>query len=187
MKRALRAFLALLPLLTAVLPAEAQERTLVKGDIESGGFGAAVAKVTEIQGDVAAIAGLRGGWVIDHVFVLGAGFYGLASDVSTGSAGVRDIEFGYGGIELEYIGEWREVLHWTIYGLVGGGGIEHAGRTDGVFVFEPAFTLEANVTRFFHLGLGGGYRVVAGVTGPELSSTGMSGVFGALTLKFGSF
>lgn len=187
MKPAFFVPVVLLSLLFMASPSPSQERTLVKGDIESGGFGAAVAKLTEVQGDVAAIAGLRGGWVIDHVFVLGAGFYGLASDVAISDAGGRDVEFGYGGIELEYIGDWREVLHWSIYGLVGGGAIEYVDQTDGVFVFEPALNLEANVTSFFHLELGGGYRVVAGVTGPELSNSGMSGVFGALMLKFGSF
>ncbi len=184
MKRA-AVLLALLFLCSST--ASGQEYTLVKGELDSGGFGAVMAKVTEVQSDAAAIVGLRGGWIIDHVFVLGGGFYGLASDVSVGSGGSRAVDFGYGGLELEYIGDWRQVTHWTAYILIGGGSVEHQGASDAVFVFEPALNLEVNVTTFLHIGVGVGYRVVAGVTGPELSNNGMSGVLGSITLKFGSF
>ena len=58
----------------------AQEETLMgSGEIASGGFGAPVVKFTEITGDPAVLVGGRGGWIVNHTFVLGAGGYGLVT------------------------------------------------------------------------------------------------------------
>ena len=103
----------------------AQESTLISGDIESGGFGAPVIKVTNINGENAVIAGGRGGWIINHSFVLGGGGYGLVTDVN---AKVKDlnhqyVEMGYGGLEIEYIASSNDMIHLSMGLLVGGGGI----------------------------------------------------------------
>jgi hypothetical protein len=55
------------------LPVLAQEATLINGEIESGGFGGPVLKVTSINGENAVLVGGRGGWIINHSFVLAAG------------------------------------------------------------------------------------------------------------------
>lgn len=168
------------------------QQTLVSGGITSGGFGGAVVRLSEVGGKFAVFSGGRGGWIINHTFVLGAGGYGLANDIALTATGTgREIEFGYGGIELEYVNSWNRVVHFTGHVLVGAGGLTVKPllieRSESVFVTEPAVNLELNVVKFFRVNLGGGYRFVAGVEDPEVTAGDLGGVFGQLTLKFGKF
>jgi hypothetical protein len=103
----------------------AQEQTLVRiNEIEHGGFGAVVTKFARINNEFGILVGGRGGWIIDHTFVLGAGGYGLANQIK-GNIPVdglkRNLAFGYGGIEMEYILHSDALLHLTIYSLIGAG------------------------------------------------------------------
>lgn len=166
-----------------------QERTLVGDGIESGGFGAPVVKLTQVHGELGVLAGGRGGWVINHIFVLGGGGYGLANDVWVqGLFPEPRLQFGYGGLELEAIIASNSLIHFTVAGLVGGGGVRLGlDPTDAVFVMEPQATVEINVTRFMRLNLGGGYRWVMDVDIPYLTNGDFSAPFGALGLKFGKF
>ena len=52
----------------AALPAWAQQRTLISGDIESGGYGAPVVKISWLNGEAAVVVGAQGGWIINHSF-----------------------------------------------------------------------------------------------------------------------
>jgi len=103
----------------------AQEATLINGEIESGGFGGPVLKVTNINGENAVMVGGRGGWIINHSFVLGGGGYGLVTDVKAKTTDLlhQYIEMGYGGVELEYIASSDDLLHFSVGLLVGAGGI----------------------------------------------------------------
>ncbi len=171
-------------------PALAQEETLLDDRFESGGFGGPVVKFSEVADAFAVFAGGRGGWIINHTLVIGGGGYGLANDIDLDGVPFlgRDVEFGYGGLELEYINSSDELLHFTIYLLIGGGGLT-TNLTDGetVFVLEPAANVEFNITTYFRLNLGAGYRLVAGVDTPELEDNDLSALNGVVTLKFGSF
>ncbi len=62
-------------------PAFAQEETLIKGDVESGGFGGPVVKMTSLNGQDGILVGGRGGWILNHSFIIGGGGYGLANNV----------------------------------------------------------------------------------------------------------
>jgi hypothetical protein len=60
----------------------AQEQTLVgNGEISNGGFGGPVIKYTQIKNEPAILVGGRGGWIINHTFVIGGGGYGLANQI----------------------------------------------------------------------------------------------------------
>jgi hypothetical protein len=170
-------------------PALAQEETLVGGGFHSGGFGAPVVKFSEVGDKFAVFAGGRGGWIINHTFVLGGGGYGLANDIRFSSALTgRDIEFGYGGLELEYINSSSKLVHFTVYLLVGGGGLSgNVVQEESVFVLEPALNGELNVTSYFRLHAGGGYRWVSGVDNPGFTDSDFSAFYGQVTLKFGTF
>jgi hypothetical protein len=175
-------------LLALATPGLAQERTLIGSGIESGGFGAVTVKFSEFADDFAVFAGARGGWIINHSFVLGAGGYGLTNDIDMGLTGTRDVEFGYGGLELEYIHNWNKLAHFTVYLLIGGGGLSGPAVTEeAVFVLEPALNGELNVTDYFRLHAGAGYRFVTGVDTPGLEGSDLSAVCGQITLKFGAF
>lgn len=168
-----------------------QEDTLFKGGIDSGGFGALVFRFSEVADQFATFGGARGGWIINHQFVIGAGFYGLASEICLDDerdCHFRNLEFGYGGFEFEYVGMWDRVAHYTLQLLIGGGGVTFFNfATDGVFVAEPVANLELNVTKWWRINVGAGYRIVAGANAGSLENSDLSSVFGNLEFKFGGF
>jgi hypothetical protein len=175
-------------LLATASPMLAQESTLIRGGFESGGFGAPVVKFSQIDGEFALFVGGRGGWIINHTFVLGGGGYGLVNDIDTNDDGVRDLELGYGGFELEYINSSDKLIHFTAYLLIGGGGLSGlAVISESVFVLEPAINGELNVTDYFRLHAGAGYRWVSGVDSPGVESSDLSSFYAQITLKFGTF
>ncbi len=197
MKRYL--LIAVIVLVTAV-PLRAQEETLISGDLESGGFGGPVLKIGPMKGTTGVLVGGRGGWIINHTFILGGGGYGLANNIRmTDPDGLNRtmyLEFGYGGVELDYIGNSSDVIHYTVGALIGGGslgyrnaqgGMWDSNKQDAVFVLEPNVNLELNVTKFFRINAGVNYRWVNDVQFVGLSDKDLSGVAGSITLKFGAF
>ena len=176
-------------LLAWASPVFAQEKTLVSEDFHSGGFGAPVVKFSEVADEFAVFAGGRGGWIVNHTFVIGAGGYGLANDIRFSDSVIgRDIEFGYGGLELEYINSSNKLVHFTVYLLIGGGGLSGTVvEEESVFVLEPALNGELNITSFFRLNGGVGYRWVSAVDNPGFEDSDFSAVYGQLTAKFGAF
>lgn len=168
-----------------------QQETLIKGGIDSGGFGALVFRFSGINDQFAVLAGARGGWIINHQFIVGAGFYGLSSQICVDEDGRcrrREIEFGYGGLEFEYIGAWDRLIHYSLQLLVGGGGVTLFDvESDPVFVLEPVARMEMNITKWFRVNVGGGYRFVSGVDVGRLENSDLSAFFGDLQFKFGSF
>jgi len=185
--------------------AGAQEATPHKDKGKTSGFGAPVVKCTVVHGQGALMIGGRGGWILNHSLVLGGGGYAITTEVEAPEgilpeAGSLDIEFGYGGFEVEYILHPDRQLHPTLYTLIGVGTARYvkdvgpvtesndqAGASDLVFVLEPGVGAEANVTGWFRLGAGVSYRVVAGVGENGLENGDLSGFAGTLAFKFGRF
>ena len=177
----------------------AQEATLINGEIESGGFGGPVLKVTSINGENAVMVGGRGGWIINHTFVLGGGGYGLVTEVKakTPDAPRQFMEMGYGGLEIEYITASNDLLHLSLGLLVGGGGVgykygdnnDYMGSHDkkSFFILEPCVNANLNVTRSFRIAAGVSYRYVSGLKSNVTTNADLSGPSAVLTFKFGSF
>ncbi|MCX5868785.1 MAG: hypothetical protein NT009_15125 [Proteobacteria bacterium] len=176
----------------------AEQETLIKGDHEHGGFGGPVVKFTTFDFEPGVVVGGRGGWIIDHKLVIGGGGYGLTKNLNKDDGNYSDesqLSFGYGGFELEYIFGSDKLVHGSIYTLIGGGSLtlmgnendNHMVESNEYFVFEPDLNLELNVAKFFRIGLGLGYRVVAGDEFHGYDYLGLSGVTGTLTFKFGKF
>jgi hypothetical protein len=195
----MKRILIILTLLALAGAAAAQERTLVGGKVEHGGFGAPAVRFTQINDQFGVLVGGRGGWIINHTFVIGGGGYGLANKVEA-NAPDSVITFGYGGGELEWIINSDDLLHFTVYALVGAGGItiqedfwdnggnnggDHHG--DGLFVGDLTANLELNIATWFRVNFGAGYRLVSGVEIPGYSNSDFGGPSGHLTLKFGKF
>lgn len=191
--------LVFLLVLVFTFSAFAQEATLINGEIESGGFGGPVLKVTTINGENSVMVGGRGGWIINHSFVLGGGGYGLVTDVKpkVSDSIHQYIEMGYGGLELEYIASSNDLLHLSIGMLVGGGGIGYkyednnsfnsSHNRNAFFVLEPNINANLNVTRFFRIAAGVSYRYVSGLKSAVSTNADLSGPSAVLTLKFGRF
>lgn len=178
-----------------------QPETLIKGPIESGGFGGPVVKLSQAAGQTAVFVGGRGGWIVNHCFVIGGGGYGLVNEnINVRPRDHRDeyrLEMGYGGVELEYVHKSRKLAHLSIQALIGGGTAGYrywdwdtTVASDAFFVAEPALNVEVNISRPFRIAFGGGYRFVSGFDLqdlPEVRDKDLSGITGTLTLKFGSF
>jgi hypothetical protein len=183
----------------------AQEETLLQSEINGGGFGGPVVKFTSISDQSAVMIGGRGGWIIHHRLVIGGGGYAVVNEIDAPEGVLPleaplDIEFGYGGFELEYIFHPKSLLHYSFYLLLGGGDNHYvkdvgpvseskqtAGESDFVFILEPALNAELNITKWFRLNAGVSYRLVTGVEQESLLESDFSGISGAVTLKFGKF
>ncbi len=184
-------------------PAAAQRtETLFDGDVDHGGFGGPVARLTTIGDDFAVFMGGRGGWIINfspsHTLVLGGGGYGLATNYEVEETTTRGrplyLNVGYGGFEIEYVHRTRKLVHLSATALVGGGVVgrrdsdyESVGGDDPIFVFEPGLHVMLNVTHFFRIGAGGSYRYVYGAGAGPVSDAALSRPSAVITLKFGSF
>ncbi len=192
----------LFSLLFSTIMIFSQEKTLVgNGEISHGGFGAPVIKYTQIHGEPAVLCGGRGGWIIDHTFVLGGGGYGLVNEIESETDPLNNpayINLGYGGLELEYIIASDQIIHFSIYSLIGGGGINLAHHFngdwddgnhghDGFFIFEPAVNIELNIISFFRINAGVSYRLISGINYYEFTNSDIDGFSGTLALKFGKF
>ena len=196
-------------------PTEPEFETLAgSGDIESGGYGGPGIKFGRIAGNNAVFVGGRGGWIINHHFVIGAAGYGMATkplaprDARTSYAVSNGIEerlgVGYGGLMMEYFIMPKKMIHATVGVLVGGGGIsvnQHLrsrnvdndrrdmmdGPSDSFFIAEPEIHCELNIVHFLRVDLGASYRVVTGVNGIGLENKDLRGPGGSLLLRFGKF
>ncbi len=175
-----------------------EHETLFSGEWTSGGYGGPVLRFGEINGQGALLVGGRGGWLINHSFLLGGGGFGLATRADSQLPGVEEnrITFGYAGLMLEYLLFPAKAVHGSIGVLLGGGGAgvrgddgTRAGHySDAVWVYEPEVGVEFNMTEFFRINLGASYRIVTGVSElGALENKDFSSLNGSLMFKFGKF
>jgi hypothetical protein len=187
-------------LILVVVPARAAEdRTLVRSVHHHGAFLAPVLKGSEMLGQLSLLVGGRIAWVANHQFCLGIGGYGLASEVSTDFDGTDVpalLNFGYGGLEVEYIFFPQHMFHFTLYTLIGGGGADFFTREEGsdkewdgdaFFIIEPGFNLEFNIREGWRLDFGYSYRFVSDLQMDELSNEDLRDVAANITLRLGKF
>ncbi|MBS1914033.1 MAG: hypothetical protein JST22_18745 [Bacteroidetes bacterium] len=199
----MKTLICMIFVLMLVLPATAQE-TLIKGDVDFGGYGAPIVQFTSINKQFGVLVGGGGGLIIDHTIVLGAAGYGLANNVTEASAPVSHpyLNVEYGGAYFRYIHRSNDLLHFTGGVLVGGGrvgyrtdlantAVEQSGSRDSLndafFVLEPDIQMEINVTNCFRLGIGAGYRCISGIELQGISNGDIGGPNARLMLEFGSF
>lgn len=188
------------------IPVFAQEQTLFDVEhIEHGGYGAFVAKATTINGEGAVLMGGRGGWIVNHVFAIGGGGYGLVNNIHSrtiGPWGERFVSLGYGGLDLEVIVNSDELVHFSVHSLLGAGavgfrndwadglndnGYAYDRHTDGFFVAEPGINVDLNVTRWFRTSVGVDYRYITGVASGAAKNSDLSGPSAMLSFRFGKF
>lgn len=181
-----------------------QAETLISGSVTHGGFGGPELKVSSVTGSPAIWVGGRGGWIINidpnHAISIGGGGYGLVSDhrstmVTSDGEDLYALS-GYGGFILEYTNRSYKLAHVTISSLIGAGGVSlrdsghepvNVDENNPFFVFEPAVNLELNITSFFRIAAGAGYRFTSGISDFGFSDSDFSGFTGTITFKFGGF
>lgn len=178
-----------------------EDNVLIGGIQQNGGYGAPTIALTAVNGDRAILVGGQGGWIINRHFVIGGGGRGLATDQrATLNGEPVDLQMGYGGALVEYIGAPSRIVHYGAEVLIGAGGAQlldesSAGDPDDAdvlentsfFASEVGGRLELNVTTFFRVGLSGGYRLIIGNDLPGISDVELGGPYGQLSLRFGSF
>ncbi len=111
------------------------------------------------------------------------GWTSYKSDI-TGSG--QDIELTGNDLFLGYTYNSHKVIHPLFY-LQGGSGklkIEDVG-SDRVFVVQPTIGAEVNITRWFRLGIDGGYRFFSGSNLSDISNSDLSSPTLGIRLKFG--
>ncbi len=167
---------------------------MIGENFESGGFGGPVLKLTGMGGSAAVVSGARGGWIINHQYIIGGGIYSSQTDMAANDSLNFDME--YLGIELEYVHNPGELFHWSASTLIGWGDVNFHHKSsakdydidnENFFIIEPAVNGEVNVATFFRLGAGLSYRYVAGVDRLGLSDVDIRGLTFLLTFKFGKF
>ena len=185
-----------------------KNKTLLTHKTESTGYGALSTVYSKFNGEHAIFAGAYGGWMINHKLMIGLGGYGLATNhrgfgLNAQTHQQNDWKLGYGGLMVEYTFLEKKMIHFTANTLIGGGIIKNGhGRgtvpengsdelrdidASGFYVVQPSVNVEVNVTDWFRVAAGGGYRYVTGVDQQGISNSKMSAPTANLTLKFGVF
>jgi hypothetical protein len=141
-----------------------------------------------------ALLSLEGALLVDHRLSLGLAGYAFSRtpDGPTDVDGTpRRFGSGYGGFAVRYSFFTDLPVYGTAGLVVGGGAVAlddsigrdsgphddgHRENVEGFFVVQPELSLQSNVTRWFRLGVTGGYRFASAVDRFGLSRSDMSGV-----------
>ncbi|MEL6389517.1 MAG: hypothetical protein AAFQ02_05100 [Bacteroidota bacterium] len=111
------------------------------------------------------------------------GWSGYKSDITNQG---QEIDIDGNDVLLGYAFQSKRVVHPILYTQFGSSRLEVEDLgSDRVFVVQPSLGLEVNVTRFFRLGVDGGYRFFSGNDLPGFSDADFSGPTLGLRLKFG--
>ena len=185
----------------------AEPETLISKKIHSSGYGKLSAQYSKFNHQDAMFVGAYGGWMINHKLMIGLGGYGLATQhKGFGTSPVtnkqNELRMGYGGLMVEYTFAGNKLFHVTANTLVGAGGISNGyvirdyrdhedswenEECSAFFVAQPGVNIEANITKWFRISAGGGYRFIAGSHLNGISNKDMSAPTANLSFAFGEF
>jgi hypothetical protein len=189
-------------------------QTLIGGNAikSSGGYGALTNKFTRINGEYANLAGVYGGWYINHKFLLGVAGAAVTNNIPVPDKfntipGVKmSYEYAQFGLMTEYVLGSNRVIH-VGFQLFSGAGLntqynrydldddnddddfdDYRKNTDWFFIAEPGINVEINVFKWMRFCPGISYRAAVG----DGESSGLKGsdINGATlnaSLKFGKF
>ncbi len=199
-----RTIIAVSIVLLAAMNVFSQQKTLISGDdLTLVGYFSPVVKFSSVHDDLGVFVGARGGLIVNHSFAIGFGGYGLASYVEAlnrGPLGERYMEMGYGGLDIEYIINPNDLVHFSVGTLIGAGGILFNDRSQGseywderdpdvdaFFIAEPTVNVDLNVTTFLKTSLGASYRLVSGLRSDVSNNAELSGFSAMLSIRVGKF
>ena len=203
-------------LIASCIPAFAQEeqkknseiQTLFGGDMAAGFYGSFDMKVSSFAGNSGLMTGGKGGWIIDHKFVIGGGGFGLSTNPRYNLSSLQNqdsfagLKLGYGGLLLEYILWPVKPVHIAFPLLIAAGEVNvsesensyYSGFYNGnllerssVFIVEPGVDLELNLLKFFRFGVGLSYRYAYGTNLVNFSDNDLSNLSMNFIFKFGYF
>lgn len=177
--------------------------------IPVGGMGGPSFMFTTVNDQFTMMMGGGGGMLLGHSLILGGAGYGMTSvstvsHISGTTTNTGNLTFGYGGFMLGYIFFPESVAHFTVYGMIGGGGVAITPSMTNGIVIDPnavqtlfpcgaasiGASFDVNIGKMIRASIGGGYRMVWGLNDYHISGvsdTGLSGPYGAISLSFGWF
>lgn len=159
-----------------------RENTLISGVRLTGLWGGSINGLVNLDNDFSLNNGGFFAFEINNDFLVGWSGYGNGTKFSDG----RDVEINGHDLLLGYTHRSDNVIHPVLNLKFGSGNLEVSGENDDrVNVFEPSAGLELNVTRWFRLGLEGGYRFIGDVNTSGFSGSDLSSPVVGLRLKFG--
>lgn len=184
-----------------------EPETLISDKIHSSGYGTLSTQYSKFNHEDAMFLGVYGGWMINHKLMLGLGGYGLVTShkgfgINPETNEQNKLRMGYGGLMAEYTFSGNKAFHITANALIGAGGISngyekkgssndddawHSVKSAAFFVAQPGLNIEANLTKWFRIAVGGSYRLIAGNSLNGISNKDMSAPAGNLSFKFGEF
>ncbi len=180
-------------LITLNASAQSVETIFGKGGPKvSGAYGVAAQKFSSIDGQMANLLGGYGGVMFENGVMVGAGAFTLLNGQSINIKNDPDTyrTLTYTGLMLERTFQSEKAIHFTANLLIAAafigeqnrlpGGGTYALSARGAFVTEPTINVELNLTQWFRIGAGAGYRWVA-------DRGNYSAPAATLSLKFGKF
>ncbi|MCX6273535.1 MAG: hypothetical protein NTU44_20395 [Bacteroidetes bacterium] len=147
--------------------------------VRISGFGGPFVEFSSLREEFGVMVGGGGGLLINRKFFVGG--YGMGLSTShywtdkQKITGLKEpkISFGHGGFILGYIPDPYSAIHFSFSSMIGWGTIslydafvqtpEDKKGVDNVFVGVPKVEAEFNITRWFKMNVGFGYRFVAGI------------------------
>jgi hypothetical protein len=173
---------------------------------QHGAYIAPVIKFTSIDGYSSDLVGVKGGWVINNSFVIGAEYYALNSDISSNwidpVSGVSPLlKFNTGGLNFEYIFVHENIFSASAEIFMGGAGLTlqpSAYYGADFLVWEPQLNANVNLNEWSHLSLGISYRTTSALDIYHIDGSGnlppldfqiknLRGWTGSVSLIFGIY
>ena len=147
---------------------------------QHGAYISPIIKFTSFNGHGANLLGVKGGWVINNSFVIGAQYYALNSNISPNwidpSSGISPlIKFTSGGLNFEYIFFHKNIFSASAELFMGGAGIilqPSSYYGCDFLVWEPQLNANINLNEWLHLSLGISYRTTGALDIYHLNGSG---------------
>lgn len=178
-------FLVILCLFTGMIKLNAQEQAdttkyLLTEKTVLSGFGSPFVEFSSVNNQFAVCIGGGGGLIINHSVFIGAYFEGIVTkhyreDLQSIVDAERPmISFEHGGLWLGYIYKDKKAIHGGLSTKLGWGEIDLKDGDGGnpasdydyrdrIFTITPQVEMELNMTKWFRINVGVGYRFVAGI------------------------
>lgn len=151
-------------------------------DYHISGFGAPIVEFSSYDGEFAVYNGGGGAVIFNNTFYIGGFGMGMTTehrfptiynDYGEPINIDYNVEFGYGGLWVGYIFMPNNPIHFGISSKFGMGALslydsdfeydENDRHNDFVGVITPQAEVEMNLTRWFKISFGAGYRFVTGI------------------------
>lgn len=158
-------------------------RTLFGDDVHSGGYGGPIFGVGVLDGQVGFTSGGRGGWVVNHVIVIGG--YGMNTMVVDESG--EELRVSGGGMFFEGILGYKAPVHGTVEVGLGFGSTAVGKKETPAFQPFGAVRLELNLTDWMRFTVGPSVRYSAAQSATLPGAAAPLSYGGETVLKFGWF